>query len=173
MLFEAELKNKKYQIIVDKTASAWEVSLKEEGQDEEKYTIPHKDFAEADDVVSFLFENHSYLVDTIADGTDYNVFTRGSFRKVKIYNDEMLLHESLKSGKSMGGDSGVSSGMPGKIIKILVSEGDEVQEGTPLLIMEAMKMENEMKASSAAKIKKILVGPGDNVETGATLIQFE
>ena len=118
-------------------------------------------------------ENNSYLIDTIADGTDYDVFTRGSFRRVKIFNDEMLLHESLKSGKSMGADSGLTSGMPGKIIKVLVKEGDQVEEGTPLLIMEAMKMENEMKASSAATIKKVLVGAGDNVETGATLIQFD
>ena len=54
MLFEAELKNKKYQIIVDKTASSWEVSLTQEGKEEEKFSIPHKDFAEADDVISFL-----------------------------------------------------------------------------------------------------------------------
>ncbi len=174
MLFEAELRKKKYQIIVDKTATSWEVTLKRDGQDnEEKVSIPHKDFAEADGVISFLFENNSYLMDTVANGTDYEVYTRGSYRKVKIFNDEMLLHESLKSGKSMGGDTGLSSGMPGKITKIMVKEGDEVQEGTPLLIMEAMKMENEMRATGDAKVKKILVQPGDNVETGASLIQYE
>lgn len=174
MLFEAELKKKKYQIIVDKTASTWEVKLKAEGDEEgETLSILQKDFAEADGVISFLFENNSYLIDAMANGTDYEVYTRGSYRTVKIFNDEMLLHESLKSGKSLGGDTGLASGMPGKIIKVLVKEGDEVQEGTPLLIMEAMKMENEMKATGDAKVKKILVSPGDNVETGATLIQYE
>jgi len=174
MLFEAELRNKKYQIIVDKTASTWEVSLKQNGKDlEEKISILHKDFEEADGVISFLFENISYLVDTVATGTDYDVYTRGSYRRVKIFNDEMLLHESLKSGRSMGGDSGLTSGMPGKIIKILVKEGDKVEEGTPMLIMEAMKMENEMKASSEATIKKVLVCVGDNVETGTHLIQYD
>lgn len=173
MLFEAELNKKNYQIIVDKTASTWEVTLRPEGGEEEKISIPHKDFAEADNVISFLFENHSYLIDTVGDGVDYDIYTRGSFRRVKIFNDEMLLHESLKSGRSMGGDTGLTSGMPGKIIKVLVKEGDEVEEGTPLLIMEAMKMENEMKATGPAKIKKVMVGAGDNVETGATLIQFD
>ena len=173
MLFEAELRKKKYQIIVDKTASTWEVSLRAEDGEEEKYSIDQKDFEEADNVISFLFKNNSYLVDTVADGTNYDVYTRGSYRSVKIFNDEMLLHESLKSGKPLGGDTGVTSGMPGKIIKVLVKEGDKVEEGTPLLIMEAMKMENEMKASGEATIKKILVSAGDNVETGATLIQFE
>ena len=85
----------------------------------------------------------------------------------------MLLHESLKSGKAIGGDTGLTSGMPGKIIKVMVKEGDKVEEGTPLLIMEAMKMENEMKASGEATIKKVMVAPGDNVETGASLIQYE
>ena len=91
MLFEAELRKKKYQIIVDKTASSWEVSLKRSGQDnEEKISIPFKDFEEADGVISFLFENHSYLVDTVADGTNYDVFTRGSYRKVKIFNEIVI-----------------------------------------------------------------------------------
>jgi len=174
MLFEAQLKKKKYQIIVDKTTSTWEVSLKELSTGtEEKFSIAQKDFAEADNVISFLFKNQSYLVDTISDGINYNVYTRGSYRKVKIFNDEMLLHESLKSGRSMGGDTGLVSGMPGKIIKVLVKEGDQVDEGSPLVIMEAMKMENEMKASGPAKIKKVLVSAGDNVETGSVLIQYE
>lgn len=174
MLFEAELKKKKYQVIVDKTASTWEVSLEEmESGLIEKFSIAHKDFAEADNVISFLFQNNSYLVDTVANGIDYDVYTRGSFRMVKIFNDEMLLHESLKSGRSLGVDKGLVSGMPGKIKEVLVKEGDTVKEGDPLLIMEAMKMENEMRANSAAKIRKVMVSAGDNVETGAVLIQFD
>ena len=59
----------------------------------------------------------------------------GPYRKVKIFNDEMLLHESLKSGRVMGGDSGLTSGMPGKVMKVMVTPGDPVEEGTPLLVM--------------------------------------
>ena len=173
MLFEAELKKRKYQIIVEKTTSTFEVSLTQEGKDAEKYSIPHKDFHEADDVISFLFEDHSFLVDVVNDGIDYSVYTRGSYRKVKIFNDEMLLHESLKSGKALGGDTGLNSGMPGKIVKVMVKTGDEVKEGEPLLIMEAMKMENEMKAPADVKIKDVLVKAGDNVEAGASMITFE
>lgn len=173
MYFEAVLKKKKYQIIVEKRPSTWEVSLSEEGQESETISIPHKDFEEADNVISFLFQGKSYLIDVFGEDTEYSVFTRGSYRKVKIYNDEMLLHESLKSGKSLGGDSGLTSGMPGKIVKVMVKPGDEVKEGDPLLIMEAMKMENEMKAGQDAKIKKVLVKAGDNVEAGSSMILFD
>ena len=93
---------------MDKTASTWEVSiLLESSGQEEKFSIAHKDFAEADDVISFLFKNHSYLIDAQADGINYNIFTRGSFRTVKIFNDEMLLHESLKFNRIHGARFGI------------------------------------------------------------------
>ncbi len=85
----------------------------------------------------------------------------------------MLLHESLKKGGGFGGDAQLKSGMPGKIIEIFVKAGDEVKAGKPLLIMEAMKMENEMRAASDVKIKEVCVKQGDSVESGAVLIKFE
>jgi biotin carboxyl carrier protein len=173
MYFEALLKKKKYQITVAKRDDTWFVQLKEEGQENwEEFNIPFSDFEEADNIISFIFNNESYLVDVVADGLDCQVYSRGSYRDLKIFNDEMLLHESLKAGGMGAGDSSLRSGMPGKIVKILVNEGDEVTAGTPLLVMEAMKMENEMKAPADVKITKLHVKPGDTVESGATLISF-
>ena len=64
----------------------------------------------------------------------------------------MLLHQSLKKGGGFGADLELKSGMPGKIIQIFVKEGDVVKAQKPLLIMEAMKMENEMRASRLARV---------------------
>ncbi len=173
MYFEAVLKEKKFQINVARREDNWFVQLKEQSQEAwQEFTIPDGDFEEADNIISFLFNNQSYLVDVVSDGLDCTVFTRGSYRDLKIYNDEMLLHESFKTGGMAGGASSLRSGMPGKIVKIFVNEGDEVKAGTPLLVMEAMKMENEMKAPADVKISKIHVKPGDAVETGATLISY-
>ncbi len=173
MYFESELNKKKYQINVARREENWFVQLKEQSQQTwEEFTIPDGDFEEADNIISFLFNNESYLVDVVSDGLDCTVYSRGSFRNLKIYNDEMLLHESFKSGGMMGGDSALKSGMPGKIVKVFVKEGDEVKAGTPLLVMEAMKMENEMKASADVKISKVHVKPGDTIESGATLISY-
>lgn len=173
MYFEAELKEKKYQINVLKREDTWFVQLREAGQEKwEEHNIPFNQFEEADNVISFLFHNQSYLVDVVSDGLDCSVYTRGGFTNMRLYNDEMLLHESFKSGGMAGGAKSLRSGMPGKIVKVFVKEGDEVKAGTPLMVMEAMKMENEMKAAANVKITKIHVKPGDTVESGAELISF-
>ena len=60
--------------------------------------------------------------------------------------------------------------MPGKILRINVNEGDTIKEGDTLLILEAMKMENEIFAKTSGKIKKINVSINDMVDTGDTLL---
>lgn len=173
MYFEAELKGKKYKVDVIEHKSSWKVSMQEEGKDWIHYDISKNDYKEAEQYISFLFGGKSYLVDVIGQDTEYTVFTRNSFRTIKVFNDEMLLHESLKKGGGFGGDQELKSGMPGKIIEIFAKEGEIVKANKPLLIMEAMKMENEMRATRDVKIKEVKVKQGDSVESGAVLIKFE
>ena len=173
MYFEAELKGLKYKIDVVEQRQAWKISLQEEGKSWVHYDISKSDFRSAEQYISFLFNGQSYLIDVIADDIEYTVFTRSSYRSIKIFNDEMLLHDSLKKGGGLGGGSELKSGMPGKIIEIFVKPGDVVKANKPLLIMEAMKMENEMRSSRDVKIKDVCVKQGDSVETGAVLIKFE
>ena len=73
------------------------------------------------------------------------------------------------AGAGAGGGT-LSAPMPGKVVKLLVSSGDPVQEGQTLLVMEAMKMQNELKASSAGTVATVHVQEGATVETGAALI---
>ena len=65
------------------------------------------------------------------------------------------------------------SPMPGKVVKINVKEGDEVKEGTIMMVVEAMKMENNIVASGDAKVKKILVAEGQMVDNKMQLIELE
>lgn len=60
--------------------------------------------------------------------------------------------------------------MPGKIVKILVKEGEEIEQGTPLLILEAMKMENEIKSQKKGVVNKIYVEENDTVESAVLLM---
>src|ERR1700733_12985779 len=173
MFFEAEADGIKYQVTVSESKSHWKVGLRPEGQDWVYHQIRKEDYMSLDETVSFIFRDSSYLIDVIAKGTEYTVYTRGAHKTLKIFNEEKLLHESLKSGGGFGGGANLSSGMPGKIVKVFVKAGDQVKEGDPLLIMEAMKMENEMRASAPVKVKDVLVKAGDNVESGAILVTFE
>ena len=63
--------------------------------------------------------------------------------------------------------------MPGLIVRVNVATGDTVNAGQGLVVMEAMKMENELRASSAGVVKAVRVAPGIAVERGATLVELE
>ncbi len=62
--------------------------------------------------------------------------------------------------------------MPGLVVQVAAREGDEVEAGDTVLIVEAMKMENELRAPAAAKVKRLLAAPGDAVEKGQLLVEF-
>jgi pyruvate carboxylase subunit B len=62
--------------------------------------------------------------------------------------------------------------MPGLIVRVNVAAGDAVQAGQGLVVMEAMKMENELRAPAAGKVKNVLVDPGKAVEKGTVLIEL-
>ena len=67
----------------------------------------------------------------------------------------------------------VTAIMPGKIIRVLVKEGNKVQEGDVLCVLEAMKMENELRAGKSGVVKEVTVEPGSDVEMGEVLVVVE
>jgi biotin carboxyl carrier protein len=70
----------------------------------------------------------------------------------------------------MGGSGTIKALMPGRVVRLLVSPGDTVSRGTGLLILEAMKMENEIQAQSGGVVERNLVEAGQTVEAGAELM---
>ena len=85
----------------------------------------------------------------------------------------LQLRQSQKAKGDGQGERQVKAPMPGKIVEVFVTEGQTVTIGQPLLVMEAMKMENEMRADDDVKIKSVHVKEGDSVEAGALLITFQ
>jgi pyruvate carboxylase subunit B len=71
------------------------------------------------------------------------------------------------------GPSAVQSPMPGKVVKVLVGVGDEVKSGQGVVVVEAMKMENELKSPKDGKVKAVAVKEGQAVEAGQSLVTLE
>ena len=85
--------------------------------------------------------------------------------------DERRLRLRKATGKfSMEGPQRVDAPMPGKIVRVLVKAGDEVTEGQGLVVVEAMKMENELKSPKAGKVTELHAVEGAAVESGAKLV---
>jgi biotin carboxyl carrier protein len=65
------------------------------------------------------------------------------------------------------------SPMPGKVIRLLVNVGDEVEAGQGLVVVEAMKMQNEIRSPKKGKVERVLVSEGQNVNAGEALAWVE
>lgn len=78
-----------------------------------------------------------------------------------------------RSGGAGGGENRVLSPMPGRVVKVLVAVGDTVRAGQGVVIVEAMKMENELRAGVAGVVQTVRCAAGDLVEGGAELVVLE
>jgi len=104
-------------------------------------------------------------------GTTHQITIGASRLDVDIV-DPLALRR--KSGDDHLGDSGIIKAlMPGRIARVLVEKGQEVRRGMGLLVLEAMKMENEIPAPAAGVVDEIFVKPGDTVESGADLVHLK
>jgi biotin carboxyl carrier protein len=113
------------------------------------------------------------VIDLVLDGEPPNlqVFASGRRAGVRVESARMRAANALRNRSGAGGSGGIlTSPMPGKVVKVLVKEGDEVSEGTPLVVVEAMKMENELVAPRSGVVQKVYVQAGGAVEGGAQLV---
>ena len=77
------------------------------------------------------------------------------------------------AGQGTSGPAPLIAPMPGMIVRVAVQVGDTVQPGQGLVVMEAMKMENELRATTAGTVTSVLATPGTAVEKGAVLLELE
>jgi biotin carboxyl carrier protein len=83
------------------------------------------------------------------------------------------IRELTAAAATVSGPAPLVAPMPGMIVRVTAQVGDQVQPGQGLVVMEAMKMENELRATSAGTIRAVLVQPGTAVEKGAVLLELE
>jgi glutaconyl-CoA/methylmalonyl-CoA decarboxylase subunit gamma len=115
------------------------------------------------------------VVDLWMEGTPpgVGVIARGHRFYVKAESERLRALAAALGDKAGGAGEGmVTSPMPGRVLKVLVAEGDTVEAGAPLVVVEAMKMENELGAARSGTVRRIHVTPGQNVESGARLVEI-
>ncbi len=90
--------------------------------------------------------------------------------RVEPHHVASLRRALAANHRHAGGETEIRAPMPGRIVKIAVAPGDSVEAGSPLIIMEAMKMENEIQAVAEAKVDQSVCEVGAAVEAGALLL---
>jgi biotin carboxyl carrier protein len=91
----------------------------------------------------------------------------------KVESERSRALSALLGTKAAAGEGLITSPMPGRVLKVLVKEGDHVTAGTPLVVVEAMKMENELAAARDGTVSRVFVAPGATVEGGAKLVEIQ
>lgn len=134
-------------------------------------------------VYSFLMNGRSYAASVwrepakaicspgVANHHRYQSCVAGRLLELEFEDARSRRRFASRSGHS--GPFEIMAPMPGRIVKILVPENGEVAQGGGLMVIEAMKMQNEIRAPRSGHVAKIYVQEGEGVESGARLLSFE
>lgn len=104
------------------------------------------------------------------DSQTYEIFVAGQRFEVKVEDERELLLAGLAHGGAHSGEMTVQAPMPGLVIGVPVEQGATVQEGETVVILEAMKMENDLSTPISGVVKEIRVNKGQTVDQGETLV---
>ena len=122
---------------------------------------------------SLMIGERSYAARFEEKDDEVVVYLGGRAFHFDVANEQRFRLRRATSKFSAEGRQAVLAPMPGKIVRVLVSLGDEVREGQGLVVVEAMKMENELKSPKAGKIVELSAQPGSAVEKNARLVVVE
>lgn len=125
-------------------------------------------------VYSLIVDGHSYETQLHEDDDGYNILMRGDLYTVQVEDER---EKRLKDAAGLGADTGsgyiLKSPMPGLIVKVPVKEGDAIEKGDVLVILESMKMQNELKSPKEGTVTKVSIKEGDSVEQRQIIIEME
>ncbi len=124
---------------------------------------------------SIIESGHSYNIELVPQKhpKKYTAHTLYDSFELEIIDAESRYLINRSSKGDVSNEKTISSPMPGKVVKILVNEGDVIQKGENAIIISAMKMESEYKAPIDGIVKKVNVKEGDTVEGNQILIEIE
>ena len=163
MKFVATHDGNELDVEVQRHGSGYRVRLGDRWIDVDVVTAGNMQSLRLDDGRQYSLVHHR-------EGTTHQISLGGSNVTVDI--QDPLSRMRRRSTEDMGGSGIVKALMPGRVVRVLVNKGDTVRKGTGLLILEAMKMENEIQAPADGVVDEVFVQPGQTVEGGADLVHI-
>ncbi len=126
------------------------------------------------DRLSALVDNVSFDISYASGDSELDLNFRNRYFKIDVLDERrMRMRQVLSELELSGGLEVIKTSMPGKVVKILVEKGQEVNAGDGIIIIEAMKMENEIRCKNSGTVNAIHVETGQAVEGNAPLIEIE
>lgn len=123
--------------------------------------------------LSLVVDTASYSARLDWRGTKVNVRLRHAVVPLELLDERRLRLRRAAGRLRVGGRQGVAAPLPGKVLKVLCAVGDDVKAGQPLVVLEAMEMENEMRSPKDGKVVALDVQVGQAVEGNARLCAVE
>ena len=124
-------------------------------------------------VYSLILDGKSYESYVYSGDEDWQVLLRGRQFQVKVEDErEKRLKAAAGGGTAEGGEFHLKAPMPGLVVAIPIAEGQEVQKGQVLVILESMKMQNELKSPRDGVVSQIKVKAGESVEQKQVLLNL-
>ncbi len=164
MTYDVSIDGKSHRLELDRADGRWSCRL--DGREVAVDAVLARP-----DVLSLRIGNQAYEVKCERVGAEMHLWV-GSVRFAAEVRDPRSLRGRGRAVDEHGPKK-LAAPMPGKVVRILLSQGDEVEAGTGVLVVEAMKMQNEVKSPKKGTIQKILVSEGAAVNAGDVLAIVE
>jgi len=165
MIYDVTIGEKSYRVELARVSDSWRCRL--DGREVEI------DFAATQaGVLSILMEGKSYEARQDASGGETSVVI-GQQRFSAAVRDPRSLRSRTRADSAGHGVKKITAPMPGKVVRILCPAGTEVEAGESVLVIEAMKMQNELKAPKKGTIRRLMATEGAAVEAGQALAEIE
>jgi biotin carboxyl carrier protein len=165
MIYEVTLAEKVYRVELTQAGERWNCKL--DGRE-----LPVDVVYGQNGVLSLLLGANSYEVKQEIVGTETNIVV-GHERFIASVRDPRSFQSRSRAGASEQGVMKIKAPMPGKVVRVLAGVGMPVEAGQSVLVIEAMKMQNELKAPKTGVVKKINVAEGAAVDAGQALAEVE
>jgi biotin carboxyl carrier protein len=164
MIYEISIDGRNHRLDLSRNGSQWPCRL--DGRE-----IMVDAVAVSPSVLSLRVGNHSYEVKREIVGGSLNLWVGEACFVAEVRDPRSLKGRS--GAVENYGPKKIAASMPGKVVRILVSEGQDVDQGAGVLVVEAMKMQNEIKSPKKGTIQKLLVREGEAVNAGDVLAIVE